>query len=279
MDKYEINQIYKDEFGRVSGIFAYNKPAGVSSHDIVYKFRKHFETRKVGHAGTLDPFASGLLLILVGKATKLSDSFLNKDKVYKAQILLGLETLSGDPEGKIIDSAKTEIKVNVDSIKDALTEFVPEYIQTVPVFSSVKVDGEKLRELARSFDRFEVIKEGEKSIIQFYKENELAKSVELPAKKVSIYKVDFLESGVLSKEQVLENFNNVLNTYKKEPLNADQLHLGTYPYITISAKVSKGTYIRQFAIDLGNKLQIPSTLINLERTQIGDFTISDTYEL
>lgn len=124
MESYQVNQITKDEFGRVSGVFAYNKPAGVSSHDIVYKFRRHFETKKVGHAGTLDPFADGLLIVLVGKATKLSDTFLNTDKEYRARILFGIETNSGDPEGDIVETYGKSFELDSSLIQEAISNFV-----------------------------------------------------------------------------------------------------------------------------------------------------------
>src|SRR5690606_2631044 len=136
------------------GILLVNKPVGKTSHDIVYEQRKELQTRKIGHAGALDPYASGLLIILVGKATKLSDSFLNLDKTYEADILFGVETDSGDLEGKVINIKDKISNIKNTDLQIALNKFSPSYMQYVPVYSSVNVDGKKLRKLAREYDSF-----------------------------------------------------------------------------------------------------------------------------
>jgi tRNA pseudouridine55 synthase len=277
MNEYEVNKVYTDEFGRVSGIFTYNKPAGVSSHAIVNKFRKHFQTKKVGHAGTLDPFAEGVLVILVGKATKLSDQLLNKDKQYKARILLGLQTNSGDPEGEILNQAKAYKEVNEGEFTKALLSFTPEYLQYVPVFSSVKVEGQKLRELARKYSNFK-ISEKEQKVIEFYnKEGQLEKTVNLPAKTVSIQNSKVLAHGNYSKSEVLEAFNSSFN--RKQPLDISAFNLNEYQYFEITVDVSKGTYIRQLATDVGEILGVESMLISLTRTKSGEYSINNTFEI
>ncbi len=279
METNQVNKINTDEFGRTNGVFAYNKPAGVSSHDIVYKFRRHFGTKKVGHAGTLDPFASGLLIILVGKATKLSDTFLNKDKEYKARILLGVETTSGDPEGDIVDAISKPVNLDIDSVKKTLTKFVPEYVQSVPLFSSVKIGGKKLRELARHYASFKQTKKDEQTEVEFFNNEGVSqKKLILPSKLVKIYSLELLATGVVKSEELINIFNNVFG-HKQVKLTQDNFSLPEYSYIDIKVSVSKGTYIRQLAIDIGKSLGIPSTLIALERTKVGELSVEDSYPI
>lgn len=271
MENMEVNTIYTDEFNKVSGIFLYNKPPGVSSHDIVYKFRREFKTKKVGHAGTLDPFADGLLVLLVGKATKLSDKFLNTDKEYRAKILFGIETNSGDPEGEITSFSSSREEISKQNIEQALIEFKNSYTQFVPVFSSVKVGGKKLRELARSHDTFMI----EDKRVKFYKKDKLVVDIDLPYKEVKILGSTINEIEKISKENLVQLFKSTYGNKKDVDINK---LLPEYYYADITLTVSKGTYIRQFAIDLGKKLNIPSMLITLTRTKVGEFTLDNTYE-
>lgn len=276
MEKYEVNKVNTDEFGRINGVFAYNKPVNTTSHDVVSLFRRHFKTKRVGHAGTLDPFADGLLIVLVGKATKLSDTFLSQDKEYKARILLGVETNSGDPEGEIINQIKYPVDLTEDQIHSTLKSFVGSYMQHVPVFSSVKIKGQKLRELARKYSSFKIDKE--KKIVQFLdKDSKIVKEIELPSKTVNIYSLAIIEIGKIEKSEIESVFKNSYGNKDKSISN--DLLLNSYTYVDVVISVSKGTYIRQFAIDVGNKLSCPSMLLNLTRTKIGEFSIENTYSI
>ena len=142
---YTPNQIVRDDFGRPSGILAIDKPVGMTSHDVVDVVRSALGTRQVGHAGALDPFATGVLVIIVGKATKLSNDLMSKTKSYAAQILLGVATDSQDPEGKIMDVSQQT--VSMKALRSVIETMSKGYDQFVPVYSSVKVDGQKLRKL------------------------------------------------------------------------------------------------------------------------------------
>ncbi|CAN5588975.1 tRNA pseudouridine(55) synthase TruB [soil metagenome] len=131
------------------GILIIDKPEGWTSHDVVGKTRKILRTKRIGHTGTLDPFATGVLVILVGKATRLAQ-FLDKDKkAYEAEIAFGFETDTGDRTG----SAKCEVQsaksVSVEEIEKILPEFRGEILQTPPMYSAKKIEGKKLYELAR----------------------------------------------------------------------------------------------------------------------------------
>ncbi len=130
-----------------NGILLMNKPRGKTSHDVVYAVRRALQTKRVGHAGTLDPMAVGLLVVLVGKATKLSDFLLNKDKTYRAGIRFGLETDSYDMDGTVVSECIPH--VSSDEFQCMLKEFVGTQIQIPPMYSALKKNGKKLYELAR----------------------------------------------------------------------------------------------------------------------------------
>ena len=134
----------------MDGILVVDKPQGCTSHDVVDFIRKKFGLKKVGHAGTLDPMATGVLVMLIGKCTKLSDSFLNADKEYDATLVLGATSDTGDACGII-----TPVKPFSDSgsesgvIEEAFKRFVGPIEQDVPSYSAKKFKGKKLYELAR----------------------------------------------------------------------------------------------------------------------------------
>jgi tRNA pseudouridine55 synthase len=132
-----------------SGIVLINKPAGPTSHDIVDEMRRITGIRKIGHAGTLDPFAKGLLVVLVGReATKRQSEFLTKDKEYLAVLKLGAETDSYDKTGKITNIYKGKLPAKKE-IEAALKKFKGEILQTPPAYSAKKVKGKKAYQLAR----------------------------------------------------------------------------------------------------------------------------------
>ncbi|MEP7103732.1 MAG: hypothetical protein ABI721_03425 [Candidatus Dojkabacteria bacterium] len=264
--KFEINKIVEDEFGRPNGILILDKPVGITSHDLVYETRKKYGTKKVGHAGTLDPFASGQMIVLLGKATKLSDSFLGLDKEYEADIAFGVSTTTGDPEGEIKELRMTNEELQIN-LKKLIKEFPKEYLQYVPIYSSVKIKGEKLRELARGTDRFEITDadNGEdlsKKSIKFYKNDNLVFESKLPAKIVKIYELEILDFSV----KKLEEYKNTISKDLFEVLK--QKDISELPIAKIRVKCSKGTYIRQLAEDIGVMLDTPAFLVALRRTKI-----------
>lgn len=163
------------------GILLVDKPAGWTSFDVVAKIRAQiraqYRTRgekptkrqlKVGHAGTLDPFATGLLVILLGDATKKAGEFLKLDKVYEAAFRLGQTSTTGDPEGEITDvSDKVPTQEEVEAI---LRQFVGEITQTPPAYSAIKVNGQRAYKLARE-----------------------GKEVEVPERIVRIYSIELID--------------------------------------------------------------------------------------
>ena len=150
-----------------------DKPAGISSFGVVARVRRYLSQKagkkiKVGHTGTLDPFATGLLILLSGKATKLSNQFLKLDKWYEATLCLGKTSTTGDPEGAI-----TELNVDKQpsyfDIEKILPDFLGNIKQTVPIFSAVKINGKRAYQLAR---------QGQK--------------VEMPTREIEIYELEVL---------------------------------------------------------------------------------------
>lgn len=124
-----------------------NKPEGYTSRDVVNKLSKILNTKKIGHTGTLDPIATGVLVCLTGKYTKLVDLLTALDKEYVAEIKLGIKTDTGDITGNVIDTSNKVILKN--DILDVIKKFPKKYLQTVPKYSAVKIDGKKLYEYAR----------------------------------------------------------------------------------------------------------------------------------
>jgi tRNA pseudouridine55 synthase len=281
MKNIEINKISEDEFGRKYGVILLNKPTGITSHDLVYDVRRKFQIKQVGHGGTLDPFASGLMIMLIGKATKLSDSFLGMDKEYIAHAVFGLTSDSGDPDDEITDDAIQKFKsLNKDDIfnilKDkleiTLEKFKPSYKQFVPIFSSIKIKGKKLRELARSTDKFEIldVDNGIKTI-EFFRNGTSVFKDELPFKEVQIFNIEIISIEDIAVESYTNRYT------EKSIQKLIEQGITTLPIAKIKVRCSKGTYIRQLAIDIGKAIGIDSMLMGLERTGIGEYTLKDIY--
>ena len=130
------------------GVLIIDKPSGITSHDVVDLVRKKLKTKRVGHSGTLDPVATGVLVLLVGSATKLFAKFVHFDKEYEATLCLGAVTSTGDSEGKVL-SKKEVSHITEDSVRRAFEKFVGERQQVPPMVSAIKHQGKRLYELAR----------------------------------------------------------------------------------------------------------------------------------
>jgi len=201
----------------MNGIFLVDKPAGLTSHDIVYQIRRKFNTKKVGHTGTLDPFATGLLIILVGKATKLAFLFDELDKRYTGTIALGKAYDTDDITGQVINEAPVDISAS--KLAETIQQMMPNYAQIPPSYSAIKKAGVKAYDAARS-----------------------GKPLDLPPRLVNIY--DFTYT--------IKDTTILFDTF-----------------------VSKGTYIRSIARDLGLGLNTFGALSTLNRTMIGDYQLKD----
>src|SRR3989338_5841833 len=134
-------------------ILVVDKPVGWTSHDVVAKIRGELKIKKIGHGGTLDPFATGVLLILIGKAVKRFDEIRTWEKEYLMTVKLGESTDTGDPTGRTITSS-TLPEVPQNKIKSVLAGFIPGYEQVVPAYSAVKIHGRPAYKLARAGKEF-----------------------------------------------------------------------------------------------------------------------------
>ena len=158
---------------QIQDIILIDKPAGFSSFGVVARVRRRLSMEagkkvKVGHTGTLDPFATGLLILLANKATKLSNQFLKLDKWYEATICLGKTSTTGDPEGEIIEQ-NTEKVPTLEEVKAVVNQFVGQITQTVPAFSAVKINGQRAYQLARR-----------------------GEAVSMPTRQIEIYAIEIL---------------------------------------------------------------------------------------
>lgn len=163
------------------GILLVDKPVGWTSFDVVAKIRGQLKAEyrergetptkrqlRVGHAGTLDPFATGLLVILLGDATKRAGEFLKLDKVYEATVYLGATSTTGDPEGEI--TKKEATRPDLESVKAVLDTFTGSITQTPPAYSAIKIGGQRAYKLARA-----------------------GKEVEVPSRTVEIYSIELID--------------------------------------------------------------------------------------
>lgn len=152
----------------INGIINVYKEQGYTSHDVVAKLRGITKQKKIGHTGTLDPLAEGVLPVCLGKATKLCDVLTDKDKTYEAVLLLGVTTDTQDTSGTVLKESKVE--VSVDRITQAISTFIGRYDQIPPMYSAIKVNGKRLYQLARE-----------------------GIEIERAARQVTIYQIDILD--------------------------------------------------------------------------------------
>lgn len=222
-----------------SGILLVDKPKGVTSHDVVSFARGLLHTKRVGHAGTLDPMATGLLILGFGNATRLLNYLLGHNKTYEAVIRLGESTNTDDADGDVVSSADDENGIinfaNIDEILKELRaviakNFTGSIMQTPTSFSAIKVNGVRAYDLARE-----------------------GKDVHLEPREVFIYDFSLLDA----------HFSVGVSGAKVIDVRA-------------SVSCSSGTYIRALARDLGRVLGVGGHLVSLRRTRIGEFSIEDS---
>ena len=232
----------------LDGIIVVNKTKGCTSHDIVYKVKKIFN-KKVGHTGTLDPNATGVLPILIGKGTSLSQFLINHDKKYTAVIALGIRTETGDIEGKIIEEQNVESKIFDKKIIDGvLSGFIGIQTQKPPIFSAIKVNGKKLYEYARS-----------------------GKEVEIPTRSIEIFDLNLLDFDNVEKTITID-VDCSKGTYIRTLCEDICKKLGTIGYLKELTRTQVGDFKLEQAItveDLQNHIQdkdyIDKHIITIEK--------------
>lgn len=246
-------------------IIPIDKPYRWTSADVIRKVKyaaiRHFGKKnlKVGHAGTLDPLATGVLLVCIGKATKLAETLQSHDKEYIAGVTFGATTPSYDLE-KEIDRLFPHEHITADSVADALSGFIGEQDQIAPLFSAKSVDGVRAYELARKLH-----KEG-KTL------DEAAQEL-IRTARISITELEMLQFDTESSVKAAVGEGN--ETSASSRINVtDNSALGL-PRAVIRMACSKGTYVRAFARDLGEALGTGAHLDSLQRSRSGEFRVED----
>lgn len=212
----------------ISGILVVDKPVGLTSHDVVEIIRRGTNIRRAGHTGTLDPRASGVLVVLVGPAVRLSEFVSASDKRYQAILRLGGSTDTFDSEGRFTHQSTTPVEVTEDQFKNVLTQFIGEIEQTPPPFSAVKVHGRKAYEMAR---------EGEE--------------VSLEPRKITVHHLDVLEWAL---PEVVIDVHCSSGTYVRSLANDVGESLGCGAYLIGLRRTKSGRFSLREAIPL-RKLQ------------------------
>ena len=247
-------------------IIPIDKPYRWTSADVIRKVKyaaiRHFGKKnlKVGHAGTLDPLATGVLLVCIGKATKLAETLQSHDKEYVAGVTFGATTPSYDLE-KEIDRFFPHEHISAEGVQNALPAFIGEQDQIAPLFSAKSVDGVRAYELARK-----LFKESGKSDFDTAAESLIRVS------KINISELELIDFGSLEAEAyngptIQENASNRINV-------TDNSSLGL-PRALIRMACSKGTYVRAFARDLGEALNSGAHLDSLQRSRSGEFRVEN----
>ena len=208
----------------MQGLVLINKPKGITSFSAVARIKRLAGEKRVGHTGTLDPMATGVLPVLLGRATTLSSLMLDDDKKYIARVKLGVLTDTDDITGNII--AENKVAVSQADIDAIVQKFVGKISQTPPMYSALKKDGVRLYDLARQ-----------------------GKTVEIKPREIEIFELSILS-----------------------PLDSDNC-------FTMLCHVSKGTYIRSLARDIGNALGCGATLSELNRIMTSGFDIEKCVSL
>lgn len=155
MDYQQNTQKNHKMLNQTSGVLVIDKPVGMTSHDVVQTVRRGTGIRRAGHTGTLDPRASGVLVVLIGPAVRLSEFLTTSEKRYQAVMKFGMTTSTYDTEGAITSQGR-EYNFEFEDLEEALTKFVGEVEQTPPVYSALKIDGRRAYELARKGEEIEM---------------------------------------------------------------------------------------------------------------------------
>ena len=138
----------------MEGVLLVDKPKGLTSHDVVYRLRRKLQMKKIGHAGTLDPMATGVLVMLIGKATRISQYLMSVDKIYEGEATLGVVTDSQDAEGEVMETRPVP-ELTEAQVREVMKTFIGDQYQTPPMHSAIKIGGVKLYQLARKGEEVE----------------------------------------------------------------------------------------------------------------------------
>lgn len=260
----------------MDGIINIYKEKGYTSHDVVARMRGITGIRHIGHTGTLDPDAEGVLPICIGTATKICDFLTDTSKVYEAVLMLGIETDTQDASGAVVSVSDADAieKLTEEKINEALAHFCGEYDQLPPMYSAVQVNGQRLYSAARA-----------------------GHEVERETRRVNILKLERTSDTVKGTFGVSPQFKLSDNAFiglfgttlekghwqrverGRENRNDEELNNVPVIRLCISVECSKGTYIRTLCHDIGEYLGVHGCVEKLLRVRVGEFVITDSVRL
>lgn len=235
------------------GILPIYKQRGITSHDVVFKARKILKMKKIGHAGTLDPEVDGVLLLLLGGATKVSDYAMDLGKSYSAEVCLGIKTTTEDLTGEVLEECNVS-DIDINKTKKILQTLIGEIEQTPPIYSAVKVKGKKLYEYARA-GKFDV---------------------EIPSRKVNIYDVEFIESSDYYRDNKFY-FSINISCGKGTYVRTIATDIGKK--LNLPSTMSKLTRTRSGKIELDNCLTLSEVEQLLEKNKLEEKLLKKEYAL
>lgn len=213
-----------------------DKPKGITSFDVIRRVRKLINIKKIGHAGTLDPLATGLMILGVGPGTKQLTQLIKLDKEYIAEVLIGERRSTGDMEGEVVESVES-VALDPAQVLVAVASLVGTVTLPVSAYSAIKKDGVPMYKRARAAE-----KTGDTV-------------TDVPVRDMVVYSATVGNIEVIFTDNTLTTISRLL--------------------VTVTFSVGSGTYIRSLAEELGRRLGYPATLANLRRTKVGDFKIED----
>lgn len=223
MNQILNNKLSASELSKKGCVVLYAKRSGSTSFNSLYQIKHSLKTKKVGHTGTLDSFACGLLVVCVGPLTRLASRITEFNKTYHAIIKFGQETDTLEYTGNVIKETSLPTK---EEFEKEFNLFKGELMQEPPLFSAIHVNGKRASDLTRS-----------------------GKSIEIPKRKINVFSSKIIEYKLTSDNKVL--------------------------YVNVEFNVSKGTYIRSLARDIGRKCNSSAHLVGLLRTKVGNFDLSN----
>jgi tRNA pseudouridine55 synthase len=217
-------------------ILLIDKPKGITSFDVIRRVRKQIGIKKIGHAGTLDPLATGLMILGVGPGTKQLTQLIKLDKEYIAEVLIGESRTTGDMEGEVIESVEV-VTLDPAQVLVAVASLVGTVSLTVSAYSAIKKDGVPMYKRARAAE-----KTGETV-------------TDVPVRDMIVHGATVGNIEVVFKDATLTAISRLV--------------------VTVTFSVGSGTYIRSLSEELGRRLGYPATLANLRRTKVGGFKIEE----
>ena len=226
----------------MDGVLIINKPKGFTSHDVVNILRKALNTKKIGHTGTLDPNATGVLPILIGKATQISKYLIEHNKTYIATISLGEKTDTGDGQGNIIEKDLNFQNISCKQIGDVLKTFIGKQKQIPPIYSAIKINGKKAYEYARK-----------------------GQTVELEPRDIEIYSIDLIK---IENNEITFEVSCSKGTYIRTLCEDIAKKLGTIGYMKELTRTSVNEFKLENAVTIDeikeNSLIVKEKVINIE---------------